>query len=196
MEKNGKQAAGGNLLLISDGGENLRPRINDVKPSVIKKGITVDTIQYGIEAEEKLKTLAAETGGIAFYFSGSEDSTTLKDAFTTTVTLRDGCDTSRAVQIESRSISIRKNFQHVGHVYLDSSIGKKTDFTFTIDKYDRSNDDFSVTILTPKAKEISLSNSSLNINNDLKTITVRVPRLADVSVTNCVCTIAHRLNLF
>ena len=73
------------LVLVSDGEENEAPYINDVKPTLLQKGVIVHTILISAQAEKKLVELAAFTNGESFFDSGSTNSTNLQSAFRSTV---------------------------------------------------------------------------------------------------------------
>ena len=87
LETNGTSAGGGILILVSDGAEDSKyPRMADVTPMLVRKGVVVHTVLLTDEAAEGMIKLAADTKGKAFYDSGLSDSTDLLSAFRTTVT--------------------------------------------------------------------------------------------------------------
>ncbi|KAL5005903.1 hypothetical protein ScPMuIL_017061 [Solemya velum] len=71
---------GGQMLLISDGEENHAPYIKDVIDSVVNSKIRVDTIAFSQQADRKLGSIAAATGGRNYFFSTTKPSTGLVDA--------------------------------------------------------------------------------------------------------------------
>ena len=91
LEANGTSAGGGTLVLVSDGKETEGPYIVDMMPTLMQKGVTVHTVCFLNEANQKrMNKLAADTKGTAFFDSGSWDSTGLWDAFTKTDTAGPG----------------------------------------------------------------------------------------------------------
>ena len=63
MKDGGRQdPAGGIILLLSDGGENVAPYIADVTQTLIDAGVIVDTIAFTQAAEGAMYDLAIETG--------------------------------------------------------------------------------------------------------------------------------------
>ena len=81
---------GGVILLVSDGGENEIPKMNEVKPDIIAKGVIINAILISEAADKGLIELAAATGGKAFFDSGSFDSTDLQSALRSIVSEDDG----------------------------------------------------------------------------------------------------------
>ena len=73
------------MILVSDGAENQYPYIADVMPTLITKGVTVNTILISDSAEKKLVELAAFTKGKSFFDSDSSDSAELQSAFRATI---------------------------------------------------------------------------------------------------------------
>ena len=72
-----KRAQGGHIILISDGAENEYPYIDDVRPDLIEKRVTVHSILYSEYAEPKMEKLSKDTGGKSFFDSGLGVSTDL-----------------------------------------------------------------------------------------------------------------------
>ncbi|XP_070559828.1 calcium-activated chloride channel regulator 1-like isoform X2 [Ptychodera flava] len=125
--------AGAAILVISDGGENRSPTIPEIHDVIEESGVVIDTIAYSEQADENLASLAANTGGMSFFYSGDDDSTVLDDAFTTTVTGR-GEETSNQnvpIKLWSGMMSIEARKEASGHVYIDSTVGGGTEFVFT-----------------------------------------------------------------
>jgi len=60
--KQGGDARGSVLLILSDGGETTAPMIADVMPDLLQAGIVVETFSLSQNADEKLNQLAARTG--------------------------------------------------------------------------------------------------------------------------------------
>ncbi|KAI8510365.1 chloride channel [Branchiostoma belcheri] len=132
LEDNGsRNATGGILLVISDGIENQHPNITEAMPTVLAKGVIVDTIAYSDAADANLESLAARTGGMSFFYPEGNTSTALNDAFTTTVTARasEG-DNPPIQQLVSEACALGPGETHSNTVYIDSSVGTDTTFNF------------------------------------------------------------------
>ena len=79
--------AGGHLLVLTDGEENVSPYIADVEDEVISNGVIVDSILYTSGAAgNDLPNLSAKTGGDTFYDDGTPESTQLIRGFLETIT--------------------------------------------------------------------------------------------------------------
>ena len=89
LEHNGSMsAAGGILLVMTDGEENENPNIAQVRPTILQKKVIVDSIPYTADADLALKKLSEETCGRCNFVSGTNDSSSLYDAFSDTVRSR------------------------------------------------------------------------------------------------------------
>ncbi|XP_013401735.1 calcium-activated chloride channel regulator 1-like [Lingula anatina] len=131
LEANGAAAAGGILLVVSDGDENRLPFISDVKPSLIDKKIITDTILFTKDADSQLISLAKDTGGMSFLESQGTLSPALMSAVTKTVTQRSGDQTNTVVQVLSDTLTVAGGgIPLQGAIYVDSTIGKNTSFVF------------------------------------------------------------------
>lgn len=73
------------LILVSDGKENRNPRMADVKPTLLEKGVVLHVILISDAADKNMIELSASTGGKAFFDSGAPDSTDLQSALRTIV---------------------------------------------------------------------------------------------------------------
>ena len=85
LEADGGSASGGFFLLVSDGAENVAPLIANVTPTLVSKGVTVNTVLIGDSADKGLIEVAAFTKGNSFFDSGSSDSTGLQSALKSSV---------------------------------------------------------------------------------------------------------------
>ena len=89
LEHNGSvSAAGGILLVMTDGQENVSPYIAQVRPTILQKKVIVDSILYTANADLALKNLSEETCGRCNFVSGTNDSSSLYDALSDTVRSR------------------------------------------------------------------------------------------------------------
>jgi len=59
---NGEETKGSRIILLTDGQENVSPRVAEVQSDIVSAGITVDTILLTESATDVLISLAANTG--------------------------------------------------------------------------------------------------------------------------------------
>ncbi|KAI0208298.1 Calcium-activated chloride channel regulator 4A [Lamellibrachia satsuma] len=132
LEFDGGVASGGILILVSDGQENKPPMMADVTPTLVSKGVIVNTILISDNADQKLVELAAFTKGKSFFDSGSSDSTELQSAFRETVKDSDSeAPGAASVELLLETVSVSSKEEVNRSVSIDSSIGRDTEFTFT-----------------------------------------------------------------
>ncbi|KAI8482146.1 chloride channel [Branchiostoma belcheri] len=159
---------GGVLLLVTDGGENQSPRISDVIPELIRKRVIVSTIAIGPSADDKLENLAQQTGGSSFV-SGTDESTALDNAFTTTFEEKAG---TKGVKILSEDRTIGGRETYSSHVYVDTSVGEDT--TFSVSWLDGRRP--GVTLEPPVGPVITEGDPIYDVTSD--TITIEIPGTA------------------
>ncbi|XP_019622123.1 PREDICTED: epithelial chloride channel protein-like [Branchiostoma belcheri] len=159
---------GGVLLLVTDGGENQNPRISVVIPELITKRVIVSTIAIGPSADDKLENLAQQTGGSSFV-SGTDESTALDNAFTTTFEEKAG---TKGVKILSEDRTIGGRETYSSHVYVDTSVGEDT--TFSVSWLDGRRP--GVTLEPPVGPVITEGDPIYDVTSD--TITIEIPGTA------------------
>ncbi|XP_071510784.1 calcium-activated chloride channel regulator 1-like [Diadema antillarum] len=124
--------AGGYILLVSDGEENVFPYIINVLDQVVESGVIIDTIAFSPQADPKLQQLSTLTNGLAFFYPDTANSTALNDAFTATVTSRSGLSTEvLPVQLYSGALTVPGNSPVSDTFVIDSSIGLETVLLFS-----------------------------------------------------------------
>ncbi|XP_033120354.1 calcium-activated chloride channel regulator 1-like isoform X2 [Anneissia japonica] len=132
LSRNGDDPAGGYLLVISDGKNTQPPGIKNVIDEVNNAGVIIDTIAFTNKADTELTTLSEETGGIAFFFAGDSDISVLNNAFTATVTTRPDVSTqSLPITLYSDSLKVPVGANISDSVFIDSTVGLETVFTFS-----------------------------------------------------------------
>ncbi|XP_077544758.1 calcium-activated chloride channel regulator 3A-1-like [Haemaphysalis longicornis] len=88
-----ESAEGGVIVLVTDGEENVDPRIKDMLPKLIEAKVVVSTVGLVSEADKQLLDLASSTGGKAFIMRDSSwpRDLLLEEIFeSTTLTENDG----------------------------------------------------------------------------------------------------------
>ncbi|XP_054925220.1 calcium-activated chloride channel regulator 1-like [Dermacentor andersoni] len=92
---------GGTILLFTDGGENVEPKIDKVLPELLEARVEVLAMAMGSEAEDKLDQLAEQTKGRSFLFPDRHGNTST--------------DYIAAITSRSRSLDNNKCFQDYGY---------------------------------------------------------------------------------
>ncbi|XP_035693981.1 calcium-activated chloride channel regulator 1-like [Branchiostoma floridae] len=174
LEANGRNAAGGILLVISDGEENQHPNITEAMPTVLDKGVIVDTIAYSDAADANLESLAARTGGMAFFYPEGDNSTALNDAFTATVAARASEEDNSPIQLISEAYALSPGETHSNLLYMDSSVGANTTFNFLWQDGTAPE----VAIKDPDGNVISQGMQQYHVISSMKTVQIRVPGVA------------------
>ncbi|KAF6020746.1 hypothetical protein EB796_020902 [Bugula neritina] len=131
LEQNGGQTKGSRVVLLTDGEETIDPKVKVVKPKLLTAGINVDTVLLSNKADPVLISLAASTGGLSFFASGDDLSTSLDDAFTTSERARISDPRKVPITIESRAVAVDKKSEECYDVIIDKSLGLQTTFTFS-----------------------------------------------------------------
>jgi calcium-activated chloride channel regulator 4 len=163
------------MALLTDGGENVSPRIADVLPSVVAAGVTVNTIGLGAAADAQMQDVADQTGG-AYYFAPGGDQQALSDAF---ITIANQTNPVPSATIESASTTVPGNSGTKAlKAYLDSSIGTNTVFNITFSTIDLAN--AVVTVTQPNGTVLDDSYSGYISDASAKTITFRIDATATV----------------
>ncbi|KAK3104352.1 hypothetical protein FSP39_000118 [Pinctada imbricata] len=119
IEAHSANIIGSTLLLVTDGNENRGPYIADVKPGIVSKGIKVDTLAYGVNADPALEALAFATGANSFFYTGSDNATGLDESFDTLVTSKE-----QSLQILSSSVFLRSGLHTNVAFLIDANTGR------------------------------------------------------------------------
>ncbi|XP_070559929.1 calcium-activated chloride channel regulator 1-like [Ptychodera flava] len=174
LENGGKDARGGIILLITDGQENVDPRIDDVTPGLINKGVLVDTIAFTNNADIKLLDLSTNTYGLPFFYPEGGYSTGLGDGLSTTITSRLGSSTDVPIELESISVPITPGSTYYGYTFIDATIGKNTKFFFLW-----ATSQISVIVRRPNGGVIDDSSPEYRLDNPRKSVYVEISGIAE-----------------
>jgi hypothetical protein len=63
LKASGKVVEGSNIVLVTDGGENVDPRIHNVMLTILQTKVHVNCLTIGPDASEALEILIKQTGG-------------------------------------------------------------------------------------------------------------------------------------
>ncbi|KAK3586511.1 hypothetical protein CHS0354_033531 [Potamilus streckersoni] len=151
------------IILITDGEENIPPFIANVTDVLIKAGIVVHTISVTQSAQHNLKDLAQATGGTYMAFL-EKQSVTFIDVFSQVIISGDAIpDTNTPETIISYSKSAAANENYTEAFVIDYGLGKDTMLTVTSTS---SSSPVLVTVVCPdgnKTQSIITSTGTLNI---------------------------------
>ncbi|XP_058991942.1 calcium-activated chloride channel regulator 1 [Mustela lutreola] len=118
---------GSEIVLLTDGEDNtISSCFNEVKQS----GAVIHTVALGPSAAKELEELSKMTGGLQTYASDQAQNNGLIDAFGA-LSSGNGAASQRAIQLESRGLTLQNNQWMNGTVLVDSTVGKDTLFLIT-----------------------------------------------------------------
>ncbi|XP_033644207.1 calcium-activated chloride channel regulator 1-like [Asterias rubens] len=172
LSQNGRDPSGGIILLLTDGQENGYPFIDDVMGTVTESGVIVDTLAFTQAADSKLFTLSENTGGNAFYYSNINGSNTLYEAFAATMERGDVIDAEKRLELMVTSWRLGINETRKGSVYMDSTLGNNTMFSFSWT--DGNSLAIDVTIRTPNGSRIDSSYEGYGVDTSFRIISVQI----------------------
>lgn len=156
------------IVLVTDGAENKKPYISDVRDRVISSGARVVTIAFGEAADPNLESLAEATGGKSFTVVDADDGGMLDDAFLGSLTYQPGEKlTDTKVQIyeydyEGKQTLLNETFS------VDASVGR--DLEFRLDASDASHVTSAPVLVRPNGTEVG--GASLDAGISMWTISV------------------------
>lgn len=156
------------IVLVTDGAENKKPYISDVRDRVISSGARVVTIAFGDAADPNLESLAEATGGKSFTVVDADDGGMLDDAFLGSLTYQPGEKlTDTKVQIyeydyEGKQTLLNETFS------VDASVGR--DLEFRLDASDASHVTSAPVLVRPNGTEVG--GASLDAGISMWTISV------------------------
>ncbi|KAL3846504.1 hypothetical protein ACJMK2_017484 [Sinanodonta woodiana] len=169
----GKGTRESEIILITDGEENVAPYIANVTDVLIKAGIVVHTISITQDAQQNLKDLAQATGGTSLTFL-EKQSVSFIDVFSQVIISGDAIpDTNSPETIISYSKSAKANENYTEQFVIDYGLGKHTMLTVTSSS---SSSPVIVTVVCPdrnKTHSTITSTGTLNIacgNNGTSTM--------------------------
>ncbi|XP_054422812.1 calcium-activated chloride channel regulator 1-like [Pteronotus mesoamericanus] len=201
-----QSTSGSEIILLTDGEDSeIRSCLEDVKRS----GAIIHTIALGPSADRELETLSSMTGGLQLF--ANKDVNGLIDVFSR-ISSPSGNITQRAIQLESKAMTVTGSKWINGTVFVDGTIGSDTFFvvTWTIQKpeillhdpkgkvykttafkEDRLNVRSARLHIPDIAEKGSWTYSLLNNHRDSQTLTVTVTTRASSSTTLPVTATVH-----
>ncbi|XP_022080609.1 epithelial chloride channel protein-like [Acanthaster planci] len=126
-------SAVGIILLITDGQENEKPFVADVMDDIVESKVIVYTLAFTQAADHILPKLSEATGGKAYFYSndGGSESNALDEAFAATMQRGGVGDADKRVQLVGTSWTLASKEARTGSVFLDSTLGRNTEFVFS-----------------------------------------------------------------
>ncbi|XP_053363968.1 calcium-activated chloride channel regulator 1-like [Clarias gariepinus] len=156
---------GDEIIFLTDGEAN--DNVQDCFQEAVQSGAIIHTIAFGPKADNVLKTMADQTGGIFKIAKDSILSNQLVDAFSS-ITVFDGNPNTQPLQLESTGKLVTDWFN--GTVPIDRTAGKHTTFTLIYEKSAPT-----VYIQSPSG----LAYDQRNTTDTANTITLTVPGIAE-----------------
>ncbi|CAH1799912.1 unnamed protein product [Owenia fusiformis] len=172
LAANNTDPSGGILVVVSDGGENQRPNIAEVTPTLLAANVTIHSISITEAGDTQVDAVAAATEGLSFLYSAEDDSNALNDAFVT-IGEKDVGISDKNLQLISKAELLSSKSSLVESVSLDSSIGRNTDFSF-----DYGSTGISIDLTLPNGKVMSSSAAGTR-DDSIKVIRFKIPGLAE-----------------
>ncbi|KAL3846450.1 hypothetical protein ACJMK2_017439 [Sinanodonta woodiana] len=121
---------GSEIILITDGEENTRPYINEVKANIVNRRIVVHTVAVSQTADEKLSDLAQLTNGKSYVYLES-NTVSFADAMAQTILSSGPFSTvSTPVNIFSQTLNLTARQEQQMFFYIDEGLGKDTSLCF------------------------------------------------------------------
>ncbi|XP_077965581.1 calcium-activated chloride channel regulator 4-like [Styela clava] len=129
--ENHARAQGGYLIVMTDGGENAKPHVADVRDDVLEKVVIVESLIVYTSANEDLVSLSEDSGG-QWFFAASHDLEAFVESYNQMLEPTDGDDTKKTLQLTSETFIIDDvTDEYTTIVDIDDTIGNNTVFTYT-----------------------------------------------------------------
>ncbi|XP_066540270.1 calcium-activated chloride channel regulator 4-like [Hoplias malabaricus] len=167
LKQDDENTVGDYIIFLTDG--EATDNVQDCLESAVDSGVIINTIAFGPEASDVLKTMANETGGKYIVAGQSLLSTQLVDAFSS-FTMSDGDPSKETVQLVSTG-SITTDWFN-GTLQIDSTVGNSTTFTIL---YQTSTP----TLYIEAPSGSVYGQSHITDNAATKTVTLNVPGTAE-----------------
>ncbi|XP_002741338.2 calcium-activated chloride channel regulator 1-like [Saccoglossus kowalevskii] len=183
LSQNDTQPAdGGILFLVTDGQENVPQFIEEVIDNVIESGVIVDTLAWGLFAEEKLETIASGTKGSSYYYSEQAQSNAHVEAFME-VASSSSSDSENDVPalLTSFGLELPNEETFTDSFYIDESIGANTHVIVTWAK-DVNRNPLVVTVTSPAGGLIDESSSEYIYDKKLGRVSIKLPGIAEIGL--------------
>ncbi|XP_070558062.1 calcium-activated chloride channel regulator 1-like [Ptychodera flava] len=179
LDDSDQPTEGSILFIVSDGQENLPPRVEDVIDDVIAAKVSINTMSFSNEADGLLIDLSMQTGGQGYYYSESVDSTALHDGFTSSIV--DSLISSRdvPVTVESTTTRVNANNQRTGRIDIDFSLGNDTRFYFYFREFKTPVGAISVSVESPSGDSYDESTSHYDFDDHALIKTIEIPGVAE-----------------
>ncbi|XP_036611364.1 calcium-activated chloride channel regulator 1-like [Trichosurus vulpecula] len=167
ITQSNRSISGSEIVLLTDGEDSeISTCFNEVKQS----GAVIHTVALGPDASRDLEKLSLMTGG--YSVTPKDRMIDLLDAFSR-ITSRSGDLSQKAIQLESKSVTLSSKEWMNGTVIVDSTVGNDTFFVITW-----TENIPSIYLQDPKGKEYRNADFSINKLNS-KAARLRIPKTAE-----------------
>ncbi|XP_067667836.1 calcium-activated chloride channel regulator 1-like [Haliotis asinina] len=172
LSSNGQSPAGCRIVLVVDGSETGNPQIASVVPDIVQASVTVHTVAFGNAADTHLAHVAAATGGMYSYYSEGDNSSILDSTATRLLPDLSLCSDAETTEIFSQGLALTTSMPYfTDSVYIDSTVGNNTLFTFTL----AANTDIEVNVSDPGGEVYNRSSAEYSSDAELQIVRLRIP---------------------
>jgi calcium-activated chloride channel regulator 4 len=132
LKVSGKGVEGSNIVLVTDGGENVDPKIITVLPNILKAKVHVNCLAIGPDASVALENLTKQTGGrMDRVTDGANQAIKIETIFSSFA----GCeDDDQSVPVFDKLIDIDQTVKDKEVIIkVDNQLGKNSVITISLD---------------------------------------------------------------
>eukprot|EP00118_Oscarella_pearsei_P002569 m.10908 g.10908 ORF g.10908 m.10908 type:complete len:933 (+) comp22777_c0_seq2:260-3058(+) len=176
-------SVGGTVIAITDGEENQRPLISDVRSLVEASGATVHTIALGQSASERLGVLSEDTQGMTFYAeeSGLEANTQmLNEALMTVADQSSQSVSNPLMQVVSDAHVLQPSQQITETFMIDADIGHTTVLMVMWNATVRREKSIQVKLLTPTGTvSVDSTSPGYSLDEAFNSVQISLPSMPE-----------------
>ncbi|XP_063961444.1 calcium-activated chloride channel regulator 1-like [Lytechinus pictus] len=170
--------AGSDILLMTDGKDS-DFGTHIVRPTLLAEGVRVNTVAIGDDAYGELNTVSLETGGGPFSYGDNDGTASLTTSLSQTAQNCLGDRSKERVQLSAIGATLGDGDVKSGHIYIDPSIGSRTQFIVTYTEGSDVTPGVTLIITQPSGKTTSPGSSEYNDNVQRKVINVVIDGKAE-----------------
>ncbi|XP_041474476.1 calcium-activated chloride channel regulator 1-like [Lytechinus variegatus] len=167
--------AGADILLMTDG-EDGGFATHTIRQTLQAEGVRVHTVAIGDDAYGELNTVSLETGGRAFSYGDNDGSASLTTSLSETVR---SCKGTQRVELCAIGAALGDGGVKSGHIYIDPSIGSRTQFIVTYTEGSDVTPGVTLTLTRPNNTTISTGSPEYNDDVHRKVINVVIDGKAE-----------------
>ncbi|XP_046581484.1 calcium-activated chloride channel regulator 3A-1-like [Haliotis rubra] len=156
----------GRIVLITDGEENVRPYVADMKGQLLQAGVRVHAVAYSSAAARAIGKLANESGGQYAYYSEGATSTVLDSVIETLMKDISICNNRVRIEIFRAAKFVTGGTTVEDNVIMDATVGSDTMFVFTLPH----RTSVTVTLSSPDGVKYTSGSSECSIDHTLNIV--------------------------